>query len=448
MKGDFSRDTFRPELQYTRVLAQQGRVDLDADRNEVQALLLERMRLAIMDHFGPFSGPKYLYDPAASWGRENDGFQVGVEPDGANIKALTIGAGRYYVEGWACATAVMRYAEDKDQPLLPVFPEELLTSVPFFVYLDVWERHRTSLEDEFIRELALNGIDTASRAQLVCQVRFIEPADLPAGPPVLADYRTDNLKDWWPKILERLRGVNPARLKVLAERPQDASDNPCLAAPQARYIGPENHLYRVEIHNVDKYGKATFKFSRNNGSDVAALEEINSKFLRIGGVYEPWRGFSAGQWVELTDDERELLGQPGTLVKVIKVEGKELTIDPASANGTLDPNEFKTYPKVRRWDQTERGPLKLEGGAIEVKQGLSIPLEYGIHVEFEDGAIPHTYRPSDYWTFPARYLSGDVAWPKDTFLPPHGVIHSYAPLAAVKAAGNVVDLRVLKDRWS
>jgi hypothetical protein len=446
MKGDFSRDTFRPGLQYTRVLAQQGRVDLDADRNEAQAILLERLRWAIVDHFGPFGGPEFLYDSDGTWGRANEGFLVGVEPDGANIHALTVGAGRYYVDGWACVSVGGRYAVDDDQPAPPLFPEDLLTATPFFVYLDVWERHRTSLDDESIAEVALNGIDTATRAELVCQVRFLVAADIPGATP-LANFTVANRRDWWPEVLERLRGANVGRLKARAQRPDAAGDNPCLAGAGASYTGPENQLYRVEIHEGGDATQATFKFSGHNGSVVATLEEITPKLLTMKIGSRSVGLFSAGNWVEIVDDGREALALPGTLVKVLKVEGAEVTIDPASANGTLDPNAF-AEPKVRRWDQTGKGPLTLKGGAIEVLENEWIPLEHGIEVMFENGG-GRIYRSGDYWTLPARYLTGDIEWePEDTFLPPQGVQHYYAPLAAVNAVGNVVDLRLLKDPWA
>ena len=38
MKGDFSRITFDPKKHYSRVLMQQGRVQLDADWNEQAAI--------------------------------------------------------------------------------------------------------------------------------------------------------------------------------------------------------------------------------------------------------------------------------------------------------------------------------------------------------------------------------------------------------------------------
>jgi 2-polyprenyl-6-methoxyphenol hydroxylase-like FAD-dependent oxidoreductase len=41
----------------------------------------------------------------------------------------------------------------------------------YLVYLDVWERHLTHIEAPSIREVALGGPDTTTRAQIVWQVR-------------------------------------------------------------------------------------------------------------------------------------------------------------------------------------------------------------------------------------------------------------------------------------
>ena len=52
MQGDFTRFTFDPRKGYTKVLKQQGRVDVDADGNE-QAFLVDQLdRTARMDLAG------------------------------------------------------------------------------------------------------------------------------------------------------------------------------------------------------------------------------------------------------------------------------------------------------------------------------------------------------------------------------------------------------------
>src|ERR1051326_3443790 len=86
-RGDFTRDTFDPLNHFTRVLMQQGRVQLDADWNEQASILLHYLRTFARDLMGRHGGPK-------------DG--AGFEISGANPGALQIGPGRYYVDGILC----------------------------------------------------------------------------------------------------------------------------------------------------------------------------------------------------------------------------------------------------------------------------------------------------------------------------------------------------------
>ena len=55
------------------------------------------------------------------------------------------------------------------------------------VYLDVWERHITALEDDDIREKALGGPDTATRTKVVWQVKIDDGKDTARPHSVHAD---------------------------------------------------------------------------------------------------------------------------------------------------------------------------------------------------------------------------------------------------------------------
>ena len=57
MNGDFTRDTFNPAKQFSRVLMQQGRVTLDADWNEQSSILLHYLRTLARDLIGPYAAP-------------------------------------------------------------------------------------------------------------------------------------------------------------------------------------------------------------------------------------------------------------------------------------------------------------------------------------------------------------------------------------------------------
>jgi len=165
MKGDFSRETFDPTKHYTAVLMQQGRVQLDADWNEQQALNQYREETEAIDVIGACGAPK-----------NHAGFEI--TSDG---KTLLISAGRYYVDGILCQNDVdqLRYeAQDKgDLPgasvgaLQEAFKKAGATAG--IVYLDVWKRHITFREDGLILEKALGEPDTTTRIETVWQVRVL-----------------------------------------------------------------------------------------------------------------------------------------------------------------------------------------------------------------------------------------------------------------------------------
>ena len=105
----------------------------------------------------------------------------------------------------------------------------------YLAYLDVWERHVTAYEDEDeerigIREVALRGPDTATRAQVVWQVKARLIDD---------DNVIDKLTDADPKLayanfLEFLGDTGPGsgQLRARAIRLGD-DDEPCLISPQS-----------------------------------------------------------------------------------------------------------------------------------------------------------------------------------------------------------------------
>ena len=72
MKGDFSRLTFDPKKHYRRVLMQQGRVQVDADWNEQEAINQFRAEIEARDVIGRCGAP--LHDA---------GFQITVNNNGA-----------------------------------------------------------------------------------------------------------------------------------------------------------------------------------------------------------------------------------------------------------------------------------------------------------------------------------------------------------------------------
>jgi len=457
MKGDFTRVTFDPTNHFTRVLMQQGRVQLDADSNEQTAILLHYLQTLAADLIGPHGGPA---TPAL-------GFQIAFDTEkrqNNTLTDLTIGAGRYYVDGILCEndafdekgapSAAISYYAQADYPFgkqrdpLPVFP--------FLLYLDVWEHHVTALEAPSIREVALgmSGPDTTTRAKVVWQIKALPLTKAATNLPEnqLANARDCTKIDTiWNDLKQLWQPANRGRLLAGVRKDAQKPTDVCTIPPDSRYRGAENQLYRVEIHKGGTANDgATFKWSRDNGAVVAMLSETIGSDLTVSGIHDGARGFAGGQWVELTGDALELRGELGTLVRLVKVEDELLTIDPLTASGALNPNaRFPTATTiVRRWDQREVGDVTLQGGAIPIEEGVWFDLEDGIRVQFQPSAAGDQaiYRTGDYWLIPARTATGDVEWPRDDKqdpkpLPPHGVEHHYAPLATITTADQPIDLR-------
>jgi hypothetical protein len=535
MKADLTRNTFNPIKHYSRVLMQQGRVQLDADWNEQTEILLHLLRTLTADLIGPAAGPTL-----------HCGFRIAALPAGANgqpvLTDFAIGGGRYYVNGILCEadstpiafvplattnaasqtiqvdtwavdnlpfaagqyvsiydeqppdqtqafpqTVVQIASIDQTKQTLtlalpagfsfgtpanpriarvftyltqPDYPAPALPATGTLqVYLDVWERHLTYVEDDSIREVALGGPDTATRSKVVWQVKTLAP---PA---------TANVQNCIPALdLEALlQPETNGRLMARAKQ-GSASSDPCIISPTSSYAGPENQLYRVEIHRAGATWDgssqgglstaATFKWSRENGSVVFPIVSgggTNLVVLASLGRDDRF-SLSAGDWVEVQDDASVLLNAPGTLLQVQSIDRPSATVTLTGAPTPRVGGTAALHPLLRRWDQEVGDPAEAgltlgTDNAALLEEGVWLALENGIEIYFDPLDAPvagaqNSYRTADYWLIPARTATGDVEWPKLTDasgnpvldgngntipLPkrPDGIVHNYAPLAVL-----------------
>lgn len=411
MKGDFSRLTFDRRKHYSGVLLQQGRVQTDADWNEQEAIERYRAQALARDLIGPCGGP-----------RDDAGFAIGV-----SAGRLRVGAGHYWVDGILAENeAEVAY---NAQPDLPDPPDWRTAAAGtkggrVLVYLDVWERFISALEDPSLGEPALGGPDTSTRIKTVWQVRFLR---LSGG----ADW--SKASEWADLVADR-----GARLAA--------------RIGASGYEGLENRLYRVEVHRPGKAGpgRATFKWSRDNGSVVVGVRAVEGQDVILGDRLsrdpEPFR---KSQWVELSDDRSELNGEPGQLAQLDRVDAvaRRITLATAptafaSTGGGFHP---RLHPKVRGWDQVDDATA--EGVPIT---NAWLSLEHGIEIRFAGG----TYQTGDYWVFPARTAtdgpSGTIEWPRTSSgapetAAPRGIAHHYCPLALLERRSEKASWRVGRD---
>jgi hypothetical protein len=474
MSFDCSRFGFRPWKDFLGVVMQQGRVQLDADWNELVSEFSRRLQAGTLDTFGRAVVPR----------ETPDGFLIT-----AASGALSIGVGRLYVDGILAEnhgdpTGELvfdrRLAETTGveptpffaQPYLSfnetdlpasnpghVFNRPAMTGGPHLVYLDVWQREVTYLQEPELIEKAI-GIDTTARLQTVWQVKLL--ANVGAGTTCSS---ADDLEAW--HALTRPSG---ARLTTSTGDLPDAP-NPCQLPPAAGYKGLENQLYRIEIHRGGPLGTATFKWSRDNAtvvSRVTAIPTLSELVVESVGRDDFLR-FSDGDWVELLDDWHELHGRPGVL-RQIRIGGgvddatRTLTLEaalpaglfPVDAQGEPDP---RRHLRVRRWDQAgtvrrEDGSVFHDFGSSGVSEGIPVPaagtrlfLENGILVQFalaanaDDPTLPLEFKSGDAWAVAARATDGTIELLDRA--PPRSIHHHYTRLAVVTFPGTASDCRTL-----
>jgi len=324
MSFDNSRIIYNSWKDYLGLITLQGRVQLDSDWNDFQGQFLRRIQAGTLDTLGQNFG-QAIYPQALKYS-----FNITVN----SPSQILIGAGRVYVDGllvenhgpmnpgntptptaWDPVLAELSNTwpdagyvgvDYLSQPYYPNPPAPSAVGPgPYLVYLDVWQRPVTYIEDPNLLEIAV-GVDTTGRLQTAWQVRLMDASS--AGPQATCAAATALAA--WANITQSSGGQLTT---ALAPPPQTG---PCILTANTGYTGMENQFYRVEIHQPGGFGPAgakgtaTFKWSRENASVLTAVLGINNSATNTAGkpsssltVQSLGRdqvlGFNAGDWIEL-----------------------------------------------------------------------------------------------------------------------------------------------------
>src|SRR5579883_2890774 len=221
---------------------------------------------------------------------------------------LWIGSGRCYVDGVLCENeGEIRLT---DQPGVADRLHALTDrkSGASLLYLDVWARFVSAIEDPSIREVALGGIDTTARSQTIWQVRALP---LPHNRSINRDQAHLLLETALPSLDQR------GKLKVK----QTAIANL-----------PDNRLYRIEIHSSGgAYGDHA---SARWQSACAVHVRPTAKQVAITDGWSD-HNWTVGQCVELSHaDDTE----PGTLAQIVAIDSDQhyLTLDTLPPDWSAD----------------------------------------------------------------------------------------------------------------
>jgi len=304
MGGDFSRITFQPGKRFAGVLLQQGRVQLDSDWNEADAIREHERRILVRDLFGhaAFVGDSFALSAAG--------------------ERLTVAAGHAWVDGLLCELPADVDADDQ-----PDMPGSRTPTAPgaYLAWLEAWQREVSATQDPTLLDPALGGSDTATRRATVVQVRFR---------PITADNR---------------------RRRPDLSIPDYTAD--VTLAVHGGYDGAENRLYRVQVHDSGK--EPTFTWSRNNGSTAAAVRSWAGRDLRLAGGSGH---FAPGDLLEVVDRASVLGRRPGLLVRVERAKEDVLAVTGDLPDHPVDPLVRRWDGGPVPVQARGAGPIELEAG--------------------------------------------------------------------------------------
>ncbi|HEY5959266.1 MAG TPA: hypothetical protein VIV60_22065 [Polyangiaceae bacterium] len=343
-------------------------------------------------------------------------------------QSFWIQPGRFHIQGLLVENlAEIAY---EDQVLPP--PSSSLALHPAqtaIAYLEGWERIITTLHDPGIRERALStGLDTSVRTQAIGQVKVFVPAIPVSADAIHAAFANQALP------------TGQLTLEPFLTAPDT---NPCDVSLEGGFTGRENHLYHIEVHSIDVDNRATFKASREGGSELFAV----AKFTGNNIVFlEPDSGLRDGDLVEVLTDVVELGDESsnpakienGQLVRPQRLVGRLANVKSVtSIEAGLDQFELldavnlpapltlpaQLYPPYPPPPDLPRWPLRLRRWHFLIRDVVPPQLTF-----LENGlqlSISGSFEIGDWWQFESRLTPNDGT----LSLLRHGPERLFTPLA-------------------
>ncbi len=407
MGSDRARISYDKTQQYRAVVAQQGRVTLEADWNESQQIASEELREETLDFVGSSGTPDNGYEvidyKAIDPKRPSQPFDFATR------------AGTMYVGGVrAFSTQPIEYSNQLDW-LDRVGDEPFWVDLNNFanalpaqelVYLLLREQEVSAVEDSALLEKALGGPDTMQRLRLIQHIIRLQTKGKNCSSAL-----NEVIEIWRERGLQldrsTLQLLSSATLKVSFSPPTTPAD---LCEPEARsgYLGAENQLIRVQIS-----GSNQLVWGFDNAAFLYRAEVVSKQILRLQSrPVDDFHRPRANQAVEILRSAAQLnnkeyiaaaTGLVTTLTAPYNPDTREVSL---AAELPKEYSDLKQTPRLffRVWEEvisfTPGVPVSLG------KTGLQVTLQTTNNQPFHIG---------DYWqiavrpgepteVYPPRYL--------------------------------------------
>ncbi len=440
MAGDRARVSFDPTRKWRGLVAQQGRVTVEADWNEAATIDLERDRLQALDVVGPAGTPDH-------------GYSVTAFPAGAAAPAtpgdLTIGPGTLYLGGerlhFDAAVTYSTQPDWLDHSTDPLWVKPAANGNEL-VYLLASEQEVSAVEDPALADVALGGPDTMQRQRILQHV-------------VRQPSQAGSCGDAWSAFVSSLAGdglqfdaasmrIESATTLQVSFTDTPGATGPCQPVATGGYLGAENQMIRVMVINADEptivWGFDDASFLYRVASATTDTNSQNTTITLASAPVDSYHYPASGQVVELlrdavqlTDDDyiASAAGFIAQLAANYDPTQMQLVISgtpPPGQSATGQPPTYQPPPDylsaatqqlyLRVWQSTVIAPA---GQATELgTTGVMVTLTPG----------PGGFHAGDFWRFALRPIQPAIVYPArylDAPQPPDGPRTWACPLAVL-----------------
>ncbi|WP_426610537.1 DUF6519 domain-containing protein [Bradyrhizobium sp. McL0616] len=477
MPSDRSRLSDRPRRLYSGIVAQQGRVLLDRDVNELEDIVLSRLATDVREIVGPSGTPDDGFRISPPNTTPSPGFFSPPEPATSSPPEVLgggddflIGAGSMYLGGHRVEfpsrqddqAVSYSYLDQPDWPLPVQIAGDLAHEL---IYLDAVLQEVSAVEDPDLLEVALGGPDTSQRLRFIPRVKreTVDASDCATAWEQAIGKWTALGLTFDPATMR----LSPAA-KLQVTFTEDASTgDPCDPTATGGYLGADNQLIRAQVSAPDGT-PPTLVWGYDNASFIYRITSVSPDATTLTLASDPPDAVhtpQAGQIVEILTTGSVIAAEPDEtdpagVKRIVRVAAEAVGEfhglaqpygpitqgDPTSYIVLSDPVGAAIAASalplfLRVWQAqlplTIDAPLTLFDPNTQISTGLEVTLSGA--KALADGA---------YWEIAARPSTPQAVYPEDLLTAPRaadGPFRLVCPLAVIdwtaKGGPSITDCR-------